>query len=200
MDFQKPIQIKIADQLFLRFNLPKKHFQVTDLTEKYAHYSLWLYGYTVDFHKTLNPHHDHPKQQIPIFKRQLDLDILMQRVVQELAGKNSPFQIGKADDSRWRDLDIEFVPTSTLTELMPTLVKGQRLNFSKDFLAKFEELMRYAKLKELTDCPVFMGKASEDQYVVTNGTDCMVCDIDLLSKTIERNLQNLIVREPSNPS
>jgi hypothetical protein len=184
----------------MRFNLPKKHYQVTDLTEKYAHYSLWSYGSTVDLHKTINPHDGIPKQHIPIFKRQLDLDILMQRVLHEFTGKNSPLQIGKTDDSRWRDLDIEYIPTSTIMGLLPTLVKGQRLNFSKDFLAKLEKAFQNAKLKELIDTPILLGKSSEGHYVVNSGTDCFVWDTDLLSETLERNLQSLIPeREPSKP-
>lgn len=179
----------LADTLFIRLNMRKKHFQITDFNEKYTHYSLWFYGDTIDFHKTLEPHDNHPKMQIPIFKREYYWQTRLEKFAKELvSAKSSIFHIAKVNDSEWSDLEIEFIPIQTLMALLPTIVKGRRWNISLNLLNEFDRLSCNAKLKELADCPVFLGKSPEGHFVASNGVDCLIFDGEKLNKVFERTL------------
>jgi hypothetical protein len=190
MPFQKPIEIKIADAFFVRINMREKHLQFTDLSEKHAHYSFWSYGSTIDFHKTLEPHNNLPKKQIPLFKKELDLQLLTERIAQEIAASQSSlFRITKINNPEWQDLEIDFIPLQMLMELLQPIVKRNRWNIDADFLEKLEQSSRYAKIGELAEYGSIMGTASEGHFVLSSGTHCMLSDQTKLSKIMEKHLE-----------
>jgi hypothetical protein len=188
----KPIEIKIPDTLFIRINTRKNHVQFTDLRKSYAHYSVWFYDSTFDLHKTLEPHNNIPKKQIPIFKREWNWKAFTERFVQDMRSNcNSIVRVARTDSSDWKDLDLKFIPVAGLKELFSDVVKGNRWTFGVDFFDNFESAFHYAKLGELAVGSLVMGWSSEGHFMFSYGKDCVLFNTNVLSESIEKSLQLL---------
>jgi len=181
--FPKPIEIKLADVLF--FAMRKNLMLFKDLSKQHIHYSFFIHGSTIDCHETLEVDHKH----IPLLKLEFDWQVLLQRVTQEVrANWRLIFQIVKIDDPEWKDLEIEFIPVETLMKLLSPIAKGVRWNVDQEFLSKLELSVGYARLRELAQYGVIVGSGS-GYFVLSNGTECFLFDVQTMSETIEKSFE-----------
>lgn len=181
--FPKPIEIKLADVLF--FAMRKNLMLFKELGDKNVHYSVFIRGPLIDFHKTLEKEHKH----IPIVEIELDWQLLMGRIVQEVwANWESIFQTVKIDDSDWADLEVDFVPIQVLMELLSPLMKGARWNVDAGFLQRLETSVSHVKLEEMGNHGFTIGTGS-GYLVISNGTECFLFDTVKMTKIIERNFE-----------
>jgi hypothetical protein len=186
--FPKPIKIKVADVFLIVVR--ENHIQVTDLSERNAHYSAWFYGSTFDFHKTIEPHSVFPKRQIPILKKELNLPLLTERIAQDLCDNRNPLaRITRTNSPEWKDLEFQFIPITELKELFSNVVKGNRWTFGMDFFDNFESAFRYAKLRELSESSPVMGWSSEGFFTLSYGKNCVLVNTNKVSESFEKNLQ-----------
>jgi hypothetical protein len=189
----KPLEIKLADVMFFAL---RKHLMVfKDLTSsRYVHYTFVITGSMIDAHKTLEDQDRH----IPLLEIQFNWKFLMERVIQEInANMKSLFHLIKITDTKWKELDIEYIPTQMLMQLLSPLMKGGRWNCDIEFLEELEQSLTYAKIKDLTGKGLIMGTASHgrDKYlVISNGTDCLLLNYNKISKIIDKNF-NLAIRK-----
>jgi hypothetical protein len=186
--FPKPIEIKLADVLF--FAMRKNLILFKDLGKQHIHYSFFIHGSTIDCHQTLEVDHKH----IPLLKLEFDWQLLLQRVMKEVrANWRAIFQIVKIDDPEWMDLEVEFIPVQVLMELLSPIAKGMRWNVDQEFLSKLEQSVSHARLRELAQHGVIIGSGS-GYFVLSNGTDCILFDIDRLSEIIENSFELSITK------
>ena len=184
----KPLEIKLADVMFLAI---RKHLMVfKDLTtSRYIHYTFVITESMIDVHKTLEDQDRH----IPLLEIQFDWQFLMERVIQEISANwKSLFRIIKVTDSKWKELDIEYIPTPMLMQLLSPLMKGGRWNCDIEFLEKLEQSITYAKLEDLANSGFVIGTASHgrDEYlVISNGTGCFLLNLGKISHIIEKNFE-----------
>jgi len=184
--FPKPVEIKLADVLF--FSMRKNLMLFKELDNKNVHYSVFIRGSLIDFHKTIEEQHKH----IPIVEMELDWQLLMGRIVQEVwADWGSIFQTVKIDDPDWADLEVEFVPIQVLMELLSPLMKGARWNVDAGFLQRLETSVSQVKLEEMGNHGFAIGTGS-GYLVISNGTECFLFDTVKMSKIIERSFESSI--------
>jgi hypothetical protein len=178
--FPKHIEIKLADVLF--FSMRKNLVLFKELGTANVHYSIFIRGSLIDFHETLEKQHKHTT----LAEIEFDWQFLMGRIVQEMRHNwRSIFQAVKTVDPKWADLEVEYIPAQTLMEFLSPLMKGRRWNIDKNFLQELEDSIRCSRLGELTDFGVFVGTGS-GYFVLSNGRDCVLFDVDRMSKIIER--------------
>lgn len=116
----KPIELKLADILF--FTMRKNLMLFKDLRDEHIHYSIFIRGPLIDFHKTF----EGPNRHVPLAEIELDWQFLLNRAIKEVrADWRSIFQIVKTNDPEWEDLEIEFLPVQVLMELLSPLTKGK---------------------------------------------------------------------------
>ena len=181
--FPMPIEIKLVDVLFLAMR--KNLMLFKDLGDEHVHYSIFIRGSLIDFHKTLEDQHRH----IRLAEIEFDWQFLMGRITQEMRGNlRSIFQAVKTDDPQWADLEVEFIPAKALTELLSPLTKGVRWNIDEKFAEKLETSIARSRLGELTDCGLIIGTGS-GYLVISNGTECFLFDTDRMSKIFEKSLE-----------
>jgi hypothetical protein len=190
--FPKPVELRLANAFYVRLNMKKNHILFKDLSEKGVHYSVFQYGTTFDFHKTLeaesNPLKRHPVQ----IKRELDLRLLTERIAQDLcADRNALVRVARTDSSEWKDIDLKFIPIAGLKELFSDVVKGNKWTFGVDFFDNFESAFHYTELGKLAVGSPVMGWSSEGHFTFSSGKDCVLFNTSVLSESIEKNLQLL---------
>ena len=184
--FPHPMEINLADVLF--FAMRKNLMLFKDLDNEHVHYSIFIRGPLIDFHKTLEKEHKH----IPIVEMELDWQLLIGRIVQEVwANWESIFQTVKIDDPDWADLEVEFVPIQVLMELLSPLMKGARWNVDAGFLQRLETSVSHVKLEEMGNHGFAIGTGS-GYLVISNGTECFLFDTVKMSKIIERSFESSI--------
>jgi hypothetical protein len=181
--FPKPVEINLADVLF--FAMRKNLMLFKDLGKKQIHYSIFVYGSTIDVHETFEEQGSH----VQLGKVEFDWQLFMQRLNLEMrANWESIFRTAKITDSTWADLEIEFIPVKVLTELFPPIRKGIRWNIDLKFLEKLEKELRHAKLGEMSGHVFTIGTGS-GYLVLTYGSDCFLFDFMTMSKIIERSFE-----------
>jgi hypothetical protein len=181
--FPKPLEIKLADVLFLAMR--KNLMLFKDFGKKYIHYSCFINKSMIDFHETFEVEDRH----IPLAKIEFDWQFLLNRVIEKIqADWRSIFQIVKIDDPRWEDLEIEFMPVHVLVELLSPMMKGPRWNIDVKFLEKLESSLSCSKLGDLADCGMVIGTGS-GYLVLSNGIDCFLYDTIKMSKIINRSFE-----------
>jgi hypothetical protein len=184
----KPIEIKLADVLF--FAMRKNLMLFKDLGKEQVHYSVFIRGSLIDFHKTLEDQHRH----IQLAEIEFDWQFFMGRIVQGVwTNWRSIFQGVKTDDPQWADLEVEFIPAKVLMELLSPLVKGARWNVDAAFLQRLGTSVRHARLGELADCGFIIGTGS-GYLVISNGTECFLFDTDKMSEIFDKSLESSIRR------
>jgi hypothetical protein len=91
--FPKSVEVKLADVLF--FAMKKNLMLFKDLGNEQVHYSVFIRGSLIDFHKTLEDQHRH----IQLAEIEFDWQFLMGRIVQGVwTNWRSIFQAVKTDD------------------------------------------------------------------------------------------------------
>lgn len=182
--FPKPMELKLADVLFFAM---RKHLIVfKDLTgSKYVHYTMVMKGSLLDLHETLEDQGKH----IPLAKIEFDWQFLMDRIIHETrAGWKTIFQTVKTNDPTWEDLEIEFVSVQALKELFFPAVKGVRWNIDVKFLEKLEQSLVHARLGEIANYGFVIGTGS-GYLALSNGTECLLFDMDRMSKIVEKSFE-----------
>lgn len=187
--FPKPIEINLADVLFIAARNQVVIFK--DLVEsKHVHYTAFMNGSIINFHKTLEDQDRH----ISLAEIEFDWQSLMGRTIQEMRRQwQSILQIGRTDDIRWRDLEVEFMPVKLLIELLSPLLKGVRWNVDMEFAKRLESAMACSKLGELTERDLKIG-TGEGYLVMSDGFDCVLFDMDKMSKIVERSFELSITK------
>ncbi|MCJ7759920.1 hypothetical protein MUP59_02100 [Candidatus Bathyarchaeota archaeon] len=184
--FPKPLEIKLADVLF--FAVRKNLMFFKDLGNEHIHYSIFIRGSLIDFHKTFEDEHRH----IPLAEIEFDWQFLMGRIFQEMRDNwRAIFQIVKTDDPQWADLEVEAIPVQVLMELLAPLVKGVRWNVDEKFLEKLESSVCCSRLGELSDGGLIIGTGSGFLFM-SNGTECVLLDTDKISKIFEKSLESSV--------
>jgi hypothetical protein len=186
--FAKRVEITLADVLF--FAMRKNLMLFKDLGDKHIHYSIFIRGSLIDFHKTLEGQDTH----IPLAEMEFDWQFLIKRMAEEItADWRSIFQTVKADDPEWKDLEIEFVPAQALIELLSSLMKGARWNVDVEFLKRLEQSLERSTFGELADRGLIIGTGS-GYLIMSNGTECILFDTDKMSRIFERSFESSIRR------
>lgn len=189
--YPKPIELMIADSLFVRLNLRNQHFEFKDIKEKYVHYSAWFYGSTFDLHRTIEPPHDgDPRVHVPILKKELNLQLVTERIAQDIcANANSLVKLIQINNDEVKDLDVKFISVETLKELFSNVVKGNRWTLSEAFSGNFENALHRAKLRDLSGNLPVLGWSSAGHFIVSSGANCILFNTNTLSDSLEKNLQ-----------
>jgi hypothetical protein len=185
--FPKPIEMKLPDVLFLAM---RKHLIIfKDLAaSKYIHYTMFMNGSLIDFHETFEDQDKH----VPLLKIEFDSQFFLKRVSDQISeAKKTIFQTIKANDQRWMDLEIEVIHPQKLKELLSPLIDGAKYNINLEFLEKLERSMKNTRLGEITDCDLIMGIGS-GYLVIGNRTECLLLDLDKVSKIIEKSFNSSI--------
>jgi hypothetical protein len=181
--FPKPIEIKLSDVLFLAMR--KNLMLFKDLSKHHVHYSFFIYGSTIDCHETLEVDHKH----IPLLKIEFDYQVLLQRVMQEVKDNwRAILQIVKIADPEWKDLEVEFIPMQVLIELLSPIAEGVRWKVDQRFLTKLDQSVGHSALRDLAKWDLIIGSGS-GYFVLSNGTDCILFDMDRLSGIIENSFE-----------
>jgi len=186
--FPKPMEIKLADVLFL--SMRKNLMLFKDLTRKNVHYSLFIRGSLIDFHETFEDTHKH----LALIEIEFDWQFLMGRVFQEMRRNwRSIFQIAKTDDPKWADLEVDFIPAKMVMELFSPLVKGKRWNIDMRFLERLDTAIGRSRLGELADSGLIIGTGS-GYVVMSDGVDCVLLGMEKMSNIVERSFKSSIIR------
>jgi hypothetical protein len=184
--FPKPVEIKLADVLF--FAVRRNLMLFKDLGTEHVHYSIFIRGSLIDFHKTLEDQHRH----IQLAEIEFDWQFLIGRIIQEMRDNwRSIFQTVKINDPQWSDFEVEFIPARILMELLSPLAKGIRWNIDEQFVEKLETSMIRSRLGELTDHGLIIGTGL-GYLVINNGTECFLFDTDIMSKIFDRSFESSI--------
>lgn len=118
-----------------------------ELDNKSVHYSVFIRGSLIDFHKTIEEQRKH----IPIVEIELNWQLLMGRIIQEVwANWKSIFQSIRTDDPDWADLEVDFIPIQVLMELLSPLMKGTRWNVDAHFLQRLEASVSHVRYVHTT--------------------------------------------------
>src|SRR4030042_7001788 len=105
-------------------------------------------GSLIGFHKTLEDQDKH----IHFVEIEFDGQFLMGRIFQEIRRNwRSVFQIVKADDPKWANLEVDFMPAKVVMELFSPLVKGNRWNVDMRFLERLDSAIGRSRLGDLAD-------------------------------------------------
>ncbi|MGB8781013.1 MAG: hypothetical protein WCD81_10250 [Candidatus Bathyarchaeia archaeon] len=188
IQFPKPMEIKLADVLFL--SMRKNLMLFKDLAHKNVHYSLFIRGSLIDFHETFEDTHKH----LALIEIEFDWQFLMGRVFQEMRRNwRSIFQIVKTDDPKWADLEVDFIPAKAVIELFSPLLKGIRWNVDMRFLERLDTAIGRSRLGELADSGLIMGTGS-GYLVMSDGIDCVLFDMGKMSNIVERGFKSSITR------
>jgi hypothetical protein len=177
-------EVRLADVLFIAI---RKHLMVfKDLTaSRHVHYTMVMTGSLIGFHKTLEDQDKH----IHFVEIEFDWQFLIRSISQQMVSNwKSIFQVVKAQDPRWSDLEIEFIPIQAASELFSGLTKGAKVNIDEKFLDNLEKSLISSRLGELTDRGLIIGTGS-GYLVVSNGTESFMFDTDKLDKLFERSFQ-----------
>jgi len=172
------MEIKLADVLFL--SMRKNLMLFKDLAHKNVHYSLFIRGSLIDFHKTFEDTHKH----LTLIEIEFDWQFLMGRVFQEMRHNwRSILQIVKTDDPKWTDLEVDFIPAKIVMELFSPLVKGIRWNVDMRFLERLDTAIGRSRLGELADSGLIIGTGS-GYLVMSDGIDCVLFDMEKMSNIV----------------
>lgn len=189
----KPMEVKIADAIFLKVRNNMVLFK--DLSKPKIHYSAFIIGSKFDLHITQENQVDSKKKHVQLLELQIDWKYLFERMAQDLrANLSSIIHEAKTDDPDWQDMEIEYMSPEMLRELLQIGLRRNRWNVNEEFFCKLEESLQYAKLEELSDKGITVGWSSEGFFVISNGADCWVFDIDRLVRIANRNLELSIRR------
>lgn len=185
--FPKPVECVIADAFYVRLNMGRNHILFKDLSKNHVHYSIFHYGTTLDFHKTLETE-SNPLKRYPIqIKKELDFQPFIERIAQDMiANRNA---LVKMNSSEFQDLEVKFIPMTGLKELFSGLVKSNRWTFSFEFFDDFDRAFRYAKLGELPESSPVMGWSSEGHFTLSCGNHGILFDTNKFSEIFEKNIQ-----------
>ena len=188
--FPKPVELMIADVFYVRLNRRTNHVLFKDLSDKNVHYSVFNYGNTIDMHKTLETETNPLNKHIALFKKELDWQLLAERMAQDIYANPNPLaRITRTNSSECKDLDFKFIPITELKELFSHVVRGNRWTFDVDFFDNFESAFRYAKLRELSESSPVMGWSVEGFFTLSYGKNCILFNTNKLSESIEKNIQ-----------
>jgi len=177
------VNMILADALF--FGMRNNVILFKDLGKKQVHYSVFYYGSTIDLHQTLE---GHTKKHFQLAKIEFDWRYFWDRMRSWMAANwTSIFKIGKCQDPRWKDLEIEFLPAEAVVKLLSqTIKKGSKWNLNEESLRKLENLISKSRLGDLPDRAIVVGIGA-GYLIFSNGTDCMLFDFDKLNAIIEKN-------------
>ncbi|MCJ7631903.1 hypothetical protein MUP77_05835 [Candidatus Bathyarchaeota archaeon] len=70
------------------------------------------------------------------------------------------------------------------------LIRGRKWNIDEGFMNKFESLMSYSRLRDLTDCELTIRTGY--YYVISNGTNCILTDTAKTTKIFEESLRSSV--------
>jgi len=185
-----PYEIRLSDVMFLSVRNNLMLFK--DLGKKQVHYSMFVYGSTIDIHKTLEAQDKHTQ----LIMIEIDWQFLMKRVNQEVRAKwKSIFQEVRITDPEWSDLEIDFIPLKQLMEFFPAVTKRIKLNLDAEFLGRIEQTVKHSRLEEMDDYDFTVGTGS-GYFVFTYGTQCFLFDYIKMSEIIEKSF-DLSIRKIS---
>ncbi len=178
-------EMKVSDLAFasIRNNL----FLIKDLRNPKVHYSMFIIGSKLDFHMTSEA--GSGNKHVKLCELEIDWDYLFRGIISYMQNNFSSiiFQ-GKIADSRFRDLNIEFLSPEMLKEIFQNNLKRKRLTIDENLLSRLDEAINSVKLSELENEGVTVGWSSKGYFALTNGTDCFVISFDKLFKIINKNL------------
>ena len=106
--FPKPIEIKIADAIFVKVKNNMMLFK--DLNTKKVHFSVFMIGSIIDFHLTLEDEHNSKKKHIKLLELQIDWDYLLDQIIREvIEHRHLIFRETKIDDPELQELEIDLL-------------------------------------------------------------------------------------------
>lgn len=178
-------EMKVSDLAFalMRNNL----FLIKDLRNPKVHYSMFIIGSKLDFHVTSEAGSEN--KHVKLFELEIDWDYLFRGIISYMQNNISSivFQ-GKITDSKFQELNLEFLSPEMLKEIFQNNFKGKRLTVDENLLFKLEESINSVKFSELENKGVTLGWSSKGYFALSNGTDCFVINFDKLIKIINQNL------------
>ena len=186
--FPKPLEVKIADAIFLKMR--NNMFLFKDLSNPKMHYSAFIIGSKFIFHITKENQVNTKKKHIDLLELEIDWNYLSQKMIQDLKTNLSGIiQKVKTDDPNWHDMEIEYISPEMLKEMYQIGFSRKRWNVDEDFFCRLEKSLQYAKLEELSGKSVMLGWSSEGYIVLSDRIDCWIIDIDKLLRIINKNLE-----------
>ena len=184
----KPMEVKIADAIFLKMRNNMILFK--DLNNPKVHYSAFVIGSKFDFHITQENQVDSKKKYVQLLEFEIDWKYLTERMVQDLkVNLSGILHRVKINDPKWQDMEIEYMSPNMFKEMLQLGFNRHRWNVDEQFFERLESSLQYSKLEELTDKFITVGWSPEGYFVISNGTDCWILDMDKLMKIAIRNFE-----------
>jgi hypothetical protein len=189
--FTKPMEIKIAEALFLKFS--KNMILIKELSKQKIHYSAFIIGSKIDFHLTLEDEKDPEKRHISLIEIQMDFEYLLEQIAREMIDKRQEiFQITTIDDPKIQKLKINIFQSEFLAKFFGTMAKKNRLNFDHEFLTEIDskQSKKIIKITELRG----IGFADNGQVIFSNGKECMLLNFTKILNNIDKMIDHSIMK------
>jgi hypothetical protein len=184
-----PFEMKVADLAFV--SMRKNLFLIKDLNNPKVHYSVFFIGSKIDFHMTTEANEAGSKNKhVRLFELEIDWNYLFSGIISYMQNNIGSIVFKtKFADSKWRDLNIEFLSPEMLKEILQNNLKGKRLTVDENLLYKIEESIHNVKFNELANKGVTVGWSPKGYFALSDGTDCLIMNFDKLTKIINKNLE-----------
>ena len=113
--FPKPIEIKIADAIFVKIKNNMMLFK--DLNKNKVHFSTFIIGSKIDFHLTFEDK-DATKKHFKFLELHVDWDYLLEQIIQEVVEhRHTIFRVTKIDDPEIKDLEVDILQTQLIAKI-----------------------------------------------------------------------------------